>query len=181
VGRVSREERPVEAGPRRSPPLTPTISIVVVTPRPWLGLARLLRSLARADEIEQAELVLGLTKTEDAEPARRLVARFLPWVVAHVRTVTGSPHTEARNRLLPLASAPVVIFLDDDSEVREDFLACVHETMADDRIAVAGGPNLTPPAARESERLVGRILASFAGTGPVRHRYRVGQAGRGAP
>jgi O-antigen/teichoic acid export membrane protein len=72
-----------------------------------------------------------------------------------------------------------VIFLDDDSEVREDFLACVHETMADDRIAVAGGPNLTPPAARESERLVGRILASFAGTGPVRHRYRVGQAGRG--
>jgi O-antigen/teichoic acid export membrane protein len=157
----------------------PAISIVVVTPRPWLGLARLLRSLSRAEGIEQTEVLLGLTETDDPEPARRLVARLLPWVVAYARPVADVPHTEARNRVVLLASAPVIVFLDDDAEVKPDFLRRVREVMSDDGIAAAGGPNLTPPDASEAERLVGRVLESPIGTGPVRHRYRSGPSGRG--
>lgn len=150
----------------------PELSVVVVTRGPSLTLARFLRSLGRAAEIERIELLVGLNGGGGADTVGRLTGRFLagPTPVRLFELPKSSP-AGSRNEVVREASAPILIFLDDDVEVPRDLLRHFRETMSDQSVAVAGGPNLTPPSSPEFERLAGRVLGSALGAGPVRARY----------
>jgi O-antigen/teichoic acid export membrane protein len=156
----------------------PAISIVVVSRGPSLALARLLRSLRRAERIEETELLLGLTGG-DKDAAWRLVERLLPGVPVQVFAGIPRPPAAARNRVLSRAAAPLLVFLDDDIEVPSGFVVAALDVMDDESVAVAGGPNLTTPSGPRLEQLAGRVLASPVGTGPLRDRYRPGPPGEG--
>jgi len=161
--------------------VTPALSIVVVTRGPSLALARLLRSVGKADGSDRCELLLGLNGSGQASAARRLARRFAPSSRAEVIVLERSYPGEARNRVARQASGAVLLFLDDDVEIPPGLLAAVEEAFADDpALAAAGGPNLTPPASPSFEDLAGRVLASAFGTGPLRFRYRASAAGPGS-
>jgi hypothetical protein len=152
------------------------VSIVVVAREPSLTLARLLRSLARADGIERAELLLALNGDDGVEAARRLVRRRLPEVPLTVLSLPATTVPDAKNALVRRATAPVLLFLDDDVEVRPDVLVQARSALEDPRVVAAGGPNLTPPESPPLERLAGRVLGSALGSGFVHDRYRVARA-----
>jgi O-antigen/teichoic acid export membrane protein/GT2 family glycosyltransferase len=156
-------------------PAEPALSVVVITRAPSLILARLLRTLARADDVERIQLIVGVTGS--GVPQARRLAELLPAEVP-VKVVPLEPTTpaEARNRIAGYARAPLLLFLDDDAEVPPGLLRSAIEVMEDESIVAAGGPVLTPPKSSEFERLVGRVLGSRLATGPVRHRYRLGDS-----
>ena len=161
-----------------APPVGPALSIVVVTRGPSLALARLLRSLGRARGIETTELILGIddARSDQVELVERAAGR---WLRARLRVVPlPKDHPgQNRNSLVLHARAPVVAFLDDDVTIPEGFLEAATDALADGGVGVAGGPNLTPPGSPAFEHLSGRVLASAAATGPVRHRYRTRRPG----
>ena len=126
------------------------VSIVVVAREPSLSLARLLRSLARADGIEGAELLLALNGTDGVDAARALVRRRLPQIPLTVLSLPSTTVPDAKNALLRHAAAPVLLFLDDDVEVRPDVLVQAQAALEDPHVVAAGGPNLTPPASPPS-------------------------------
>jgi hypothetical protein len=148
----------------------PLASVVVVSRGPSLVLARLLRSLARVQEANRLELLLGVDASS-LEEAVRLVERLAPEVHARVIGLDGGSPGERRNGVTHAARGEVVLFLDDDVEVREDLVSSLDAAFADPGVIVVGGPNLTPPTAPRFEQVAGRVLASPLGSGPVRHRY----------
>jgi O-antigen/teichoic acid export membrane protein len=151
----------------------PAVSIVVVTRGPSLMLARLFRTLGRAREIDQAELLVGLNGSNGAQGTRALASRYLPSTPLRILELTKSSPAQARNDVVRETRAHVLLFLDDDVEVPPELLVHTREIMSDESIAVAGGPNLTPPGSPEFERLAGQVLGSALGAGPVRQRYTV--------
>ncbi|MDQ4081778.1 MAG: glycosyltransferase, partial [Actinomycetota bacterium] len=156
------------------------LSIIVLTRGPSFALARLLRSLGRAEGVEQAELLIGLNGSGgEASVVERLVGRYLPQTRTRLVSVPKTSPAHARNLLIEEATEPLLLFLDDDVEVRGDLLSEAASTMTDDGLIAAGGPNLTPPRSPKFEQLAGRVLGSVIGTGPVRHRYRLGERGPG--
>jgi O-antigen/teichoic acid export membrane protein/GT2 family glycosyltransferase len=151
-------------------------SVVVITRRPSLAIARLLRSLGRAGGIGGAQVLIGLNGPMPAAAAflRRLAARALPRTTdVRVVELPRSWPGDARNALVASATGSVLLFLDDDVEVRPDVLERVRGLFVDPEIVAAGGPNLTPPRSPVREQLVGLVLASPIATGPLRHRYRL--------
>lgn len=137
-------------------------------------LARLFRSLGRARAIEQAEVLVGLNGSDGVSGTQALASRYLPSARLQLMQLPKATPAQARNDVVRQARAPVLLFLDDDVEVFPDILVNTREIMSDDSIAVAGGPNLTPPTAPAFEHLAGQVLGSALGGGPVRHRYTVG-------
>lgn len=77
-----------------------------------------------------------------------------------------------RNLAAGVASGDVLYFLDDDSCIDPGNLQLCRTAMADERVAVVGGPSLTPPSDGRLQRLIGLALASVIGSGSVRNRYR---------
>ncbi len=146
------------------------VSIVAITRGPSLALARFLRSLNDARGLDHAQVLLGVNGRAAAPGVRTLATRLLP--VATVIPLTRASPAKARNAVIEQATAPIVLFLDDDVEVPPDLIEQTLGVLADDSIAAAGGPNVTPPASPGFERLAGRVLSSALGTGPLRRRYR---------
>jgi hypothetical protein len=78
----------------------------------------------------------------------------------------------ARNLLLDRARGDVLVFLDDDIELRPDFLTRLHDNVRRfPEVSVFGGPNLTPAHSSQFQVVQGAVLASLVATGPVRRRY----------
>jgi O-antigen/teichoic acid export membrane protein/GT2 family glycosyltransferase len=177
VGRGTKEKEAAAPDPT-SGEVARAISIVVVSRGPSLALARLLRSLRRAERVEDAEVLLGFTDGSE-RLAQRLAERLLPGVSVQVVADIPRPPAAARNEVLALATAPLFVFLDDDVEVPTGFLTAAIDVMEDECVAAAGGPNLTAPDGSELEKIAGRVLASPVGTGPLRDRYRAGPTGPG--
>jgi O-antigen/teichoic acid export membrane protein len=157
--------------------VVPSLSIVVISRGPSLALARLLRSLGRADQIEHTEILIGLDGGRGRAWTARLAARIAPRCDVQVVELPRGLPGENRNHLVARATAPIVLFLDDDVEIRGDLLRETLAVMADETVVVAGGPNLTPAGSPEFEQLAGRVLASTLATGPVRHRYHARSPG----
>jgi O-antigen/teichoic acid export membrane protein len=154
----------------------PAVSIVVVTRGPSLMLARLFRSLGRAQEIERAEVLVGLNGSDGMGGTQALATRYLPSTNLQLMQLPKASPAQARNDVVTEARAPVLLFLDDDVEVFPDILVHTREIMSDESVDVAGGPNLTPPTSPPFEHLAGQVLGSALGAGPVRHRYTAGPA-----
>ena len=162
-----------------APATAPAQSVVILTRGACLQLARLLRGLSRAEQIERSEVLLGVNGGDALAETRRLAERYLGAATLRVFSLARMHPGSARNELVREAAGDVLIFLDDDVEVPPDLLVRVHELMSDPRVDVVGGPNLTPPSSSRFEQLAGRVLASAVGTGPLRHRYGLGPAARG--
>src|ERR687887_409907 len=143
----------------------PWLSVVVVTRGPSLVLARLLRSIGRVNTPAAAEVLIGLNGSNRVEATRRLVHRYAGSTRARVESLACAPPAVVRNKLAEKAAAPFLLFVDDDVELPPEFLEEVQVIAREGRVAVAGGPNLTPPASNEFEQLTGRVLGSMFATG----------------
>jgi hypothetical protein len=154
-------------------PPAPFASIVVASRGPSLVLARLLRGLGRVRSAQPFELLLGVDAHQQ-ERVVELVERLVPEIDTHVVGLQRGTPGERRNGVTHLARGDVVLFLDDDVEIEPGIVDGLAAAFADPDVIVAGGPNLTPPAAPRFEQVSGRVLASALGSGPVRHRYARG-------
>ena len=84
----------------------------------------------------------------------------------------GSAPSQQRNRAAREAVADILYFLDDDSLISPENLACCYNAMSDPAVAVVGGPSLTPDEDSWLQQLFGQALASKFGSGAVSNRYR---------
>ena len=77
-----------------------------------------------------------------------------------------------RNRAAAEAEGDILFFLDDDSLVGPDFLITAAKLYDDPRVAVVGGPSLTPDSNSILQHAFGMVFVSRFGGGGVRNRYR---------
>ncbi len=84
----------------------------------------------------------------------------------------GSAPSQQRNRAAREAVGDILYFLDDDSLIIPENLACCYDAMSDPLVAVVGGPSLTPVEDSWLQQLFGQALASKFGSGAVSNRYR---------
>jgi len=84
----------------------------------------------------------------------------------------GRRPSRQRNLAAAEAMGDVLYFLDDDSLTRPDFLARTAALYEEPRVAVVGGPSLTPDADSTLQRAFGMVFISPFGGGGVRNRYR---------
>ena len=84
----------------------------------------------------------------------------------------GCSPSRQRNAAANEARGEVIYFLDDDSHVAADCLILCTGIMEDPKVAVVGGPSLTPAGDSLLQQLIGSALSSLLGAGAVRNRYR---------
>lgn len=84
----------------------------------------------------------------------------------------GCAPSRQRNRAARQASGDILYFLDDDSLINPENLVLCLDSMKDPRVAVVGGPSLTPPGDTPLQQLFGLALSSPFGSGAVCNRYR---------
>lgn len=84
----------------------------------------------------------------------------------------GTCPSRQRNLAAKEARGTLLYFLDDDSLVAPDFLIRAVCHFGHDRVAVAGGPSLTPEEDSPLRQAFGLALASPFGAGSVCNRYR---------
>ncbi len=102
------------------------------------------------------------------EALARLSAEDRP---GEILVSVGRNPSQQRNIGVKKSRNPLVYFLDDDSEVVPGTPRNLVSHFAEDRTAVAGGPNLCPPDAAPFEKTVSGVLASWMGSFSVRNRY----------
>jgi GT2 family glycosyltransferase len=157
-------------------PLEPVLSaIVVVVDRARLVEKCLASFVSQTEPRFEAVVVLNGASPEVVQTVRGHSERD-----PRIRPVAIAPTTasEARNSGLRVARGALLYFLDDDVEVpRDGFAAAVRFFAEHPDVAIAGGPNLTPPDDPEFAQLSGELLASAFGTGITHHRYTKGREG----
>jgi succinoglycan biosynthesis protein ExoA len=102
------------------------------------------------------------------EGLRKLPASERP---REIFACVGKNPSLQRNLGVARCKSPVVYFLDDDSWVAPGTVPNLLSHFQDDRVGVAGGPNLVPQDASDFERTVNSVLASWLGSFKVRSRY----------
>lgn len=85
----------------------------------------------------------------------------------------GSAPSRQRNLAAFSARGDILYFLDDDSLPNPENLQLCSDIMHDAKVAVAGGPSLTPSSDSWLQQLFGYALCSILGSGAVRNRYRM--------
>lgn len=78
-----------------------------------------------------------------------------------------------RNLAASAATGDILYFVDDDSLLNKENLSICSAVMADEKVAVVGGPSVTPSTDNTLQQLFGFALASALGSGAVRNRYRI--------
>jgi succinoglycan biosynthesis protein ExoA len=84
----------------------------------------------------------------------------------------GRSPSSQRNRAAAEAGGDILYFLDDDSLVGTGFPGMAAAHFDDPRVAVAGGPSLTPDTDSVLQHAFGMVFISRFGGGGVRNRYR---------
>lgn len=84
----------------------------------------------------------------------------------------GCRPSRQRNAAVREASGEILYFLDDDSQISPDCLDISAAALENGKVAVVGGPSLTPAGDSILQKLFGAALASVFGAGAVRNRYR---------
>jgi GT2 family glycosyltransferase len=78
---------------------------------------------------------------------------------------------EKRDLASNQTSGDVLAYLDDDAYPAADWLTNAARLFADEGVAAAGGPGLTPPSSPWRERVGGAVYESWAGSALLRHRF----------
>ena len=89
-----------------------------------------------------------------------------------VLVAEGTCPSRQRNLAAHEAQGALLYFLDDDSLVSPDFLTRAVRHYRQDKVAVVGGPSLTPEEDSPLRQAFGLALASPFGAGSVCNRYR---------
>lgn len=97
----------------------------------------------------------------------------LPSGVVSVVSGAASDTSPAEKRDLGLVHAhgDILAFLDDDAFPARTWLTAAAAAFADDAIAAAGGPGVTPPGSAWRELVGGSVYESPFGSGPLRFRF----------
>jgi GT2 family glycosyltransferase len=153
-----------QPAPSGRPPL---FSVVMVTHGRHELLDACLASLQVQVHPPGLELLVCL---HDDAGAAEVVHRRFP--AAEIVEIEHALPGMARNLLIERARGDILVFLDDDIELRPDFLAHLADQVHRfPEVAIFGGPNLTPPNSSRFQVVQGAVLASLVATGPVRRRY----------
>jgi cellulose synthase/poly-beta-1,6-N-acetylglucosamine synthase-like glycosyltransferase len=89
-----------------------------------------------------------------------------------VLVTEGFQPSRQRNLAAASSSGEILYFLDDDSRVSPGFLARAVRHYIDPRVAVAGGPSLTPDSDGTLQHTFAMVFTSIFGGGGMRNRYR---------
>lgn len=84
----------------------------------------------------------------------------------------GRRPSRQRNMAAAAAEGDLLYFLDDDASAAPDSLKRICAAFSDDRVAVVGGPSITPSGDSFFQRAIARALSSALGGGAIRNRYR---------
>ncbi|MCL2760494.1 MAG: glycosyltransferase [Desulfuromonadales bacterium] len=86
----------------------------------------------------------------------------------------GTRPSKQRNMAASYATGDILYFIDDDSLLVSDALERAEKHFQDERVAVVGGPSLTPPLPDSSpfQLAIAAAFRSLVGGGGVRNRYR---------
>ena len=147
--------------------LGPRISVCIVTGRRIPLLRRALASVV--DQLDPPSYEVLVCSDGDADVADAVHDLLPDACVGFVRSALPGA---ARNLIVQRARGDLLLFLDDDAELRPDALQRL-DRLADQHpeAAVFGGPNDTPPGGSLFQLVQGAVLASMVGSGPVRRRY----------
>lgn len=85
----------------------------------------------------------------------------------------GRAPSQQRNLAAGTAQGDILYFLDDDSLIKPENLAICAAGMSDPKVAVIGGPSVTPSGDSRLQKLFGYALSSAFGSGAVHNRYRI--------
>lgn len=94
--------------------------------------------------------------------------------------VEGTQPAKQRNEAIAKANGEVVFFFDDDVTVEPDIIKKMLRHFEDNKVAVVGGPNLTPNSDSFIQKCFGYIMESSFGTAGMHNRYKAGGIAREA-
>lgn len=84
----------------------------------------------------------------------------------------GRRPSRQRNLAAAAAQGDILYFLDDDALVQPEALQRVAAAFSDAKVAVVGGPSVTPSSDSPFQRAIALALATAFGGGGIRNRYR---------
>lgn len=145
----------------------PDVTVCIVTNGRHDALAACLVSLIDQPDLPAFEVLVA---ANNCPATATIVREFLP--AARVAELPTDSVGTARNALAGLASAPLLLFLDDDARLPHGYIERV-VAVADSHPewTAFGGPNVSDPTSPPTERAQGIALASWIGGGPFRLRY----------
>lgn len=161
----------IQANEKWSASPASALSVVMLGFRRADLLERAIASFVRHNSVSDWELILVLNGA--GEEVRRYAEELLrraEFPLLIIPTASCRPGA-ARNLGVARARAPVLFFLDDDVECFQDIAGAALRIFRDQRVAAAGGANLTPPESGPLERAAGYVFASRLGTAGMRARY----------
>ena len=83
-----------------------------------------------------------------------------------------------RNRGIKKAKGEIIAFVDDDCDIKSNWLLRATGYFKDDAVGIVGGPNLTPENDSLFAHCVGYALSSYFGTAKMSYRYRYNPRGK---
>jgi serine acetyltransferase/GT2 family glycosyltransferase len=141
--------------------MTPRASVVIATYNRAASVERLVNQLAAQSVAREIEVVVVDDGSRE-DPTARLRARAAPFDLV-VRRQPNAGAAAARHRGVTIASAPVLVFLDDDMQVHESLVAAHLDIHDRDGHAVVLGRIKPDPAMRFAlfERFHADVLERF--------------------
>jgi GT2 family glycosyltransferase len=139
------------------------VSIIIPTKGDRESIKETLTSLEFQKRFQDFEVVVISDKHVDLNPHDFKNLKIV---------IDDGPPGLKRNLAAKLSNSDILVFIDDDVIVGENWLHNIIDFFIKNPNAdVVGGPNLTPQGSRLKERASGYILSSFLGTAHMSARY----------
>jgi len=146
--------------------MLPTVSIIVVTRKGGEQLEECIKSILNQNYPYDRCRVIVVGDSDASIALSSLAQKYGVRVIG----LSGKPGAK-RNIALKEVDSDIVVFCDDDVIVHREWLRTLIPYFTDSRVAVVGGPNLTPLHSNLRERCSGYIFSSFLGSAAMTARY----------
>lgn len=85
--------------------------------------------------------------------------------------ITGNHIAKQRNKGLKHSSGEIVYLMDDDSQIQPDAFKLLAKEFSDPKVAVVGGPSLTPQNNNYLNTLIGYVLETYFGAFRMKSKW----------